>query len=64
MNPGKLFTALKLAQSIAEEHGDLNWFREHYTLLRENNGILESCELALEQQGLLQMFTQLRIDNE
>lgn len=64
MNPGKLFTALKLAQSIAEEHGDYNWFCEHYSLLRENHGILESCELALEQQGLLQMFTQLRMEHD
>ena len=59
-----LFESLKLAQEIVEQHGDPMWFCEHYQLMRENHGILESCETALAEQGLLQMFTQRRIERE
>lgn len=48
--------ALTVAQSIAERHGDENWFRNDYTLLRENHGILASIEIALKSQDLWGIF--------
>lgn len=47
---------LFLAQQIAEKHGDVNWWREHYVMLRENNNIVDSAKEALRAQGLLDKF--------
>lgn len=48
--------ALIVAEKLVDNLGDPNWFREHYTLAREYYGILESLEMALERQGLLEAF--------
>lgn len=49
-------STLFLAQQIAEKHGDVNWWREHYVKLREHNGVIESAKGALNAQGLLDKF--------
>lgn len=51
--------ALIVAEKLVENLGDPNWFREHYTLSREYHGILESIEIALERQGLLEAFQEV-----
>jgi hypothetical protein len=49
---------LAKAQAYVEEHGDINWFNEHYTLSREYNGIIDSIENALRQQDLWFSFNE------
>ena len=51
-----LWQSLIDAEKLASDIGDLNWFKEQYTIARETNGILESIELALDAQGLLQEY--------
>ncbi len=52
MQYSKNILILILAEKIAENYGDINWFREHYVLLRENHGIAESALRALDAQDL------------
>ena len=47
---------LKMAQDFVTIYGDLNWWREQYTILRENNNILDSIQLSLEAQDLWTSF--------
>ena len=48
---------LAKAQAYVEEHGDINWFNEHYYLSREQyNGILDSIEEAMRRQNLWYAF--------
>lgn len=43
---------LKLAEDYVTMHGDLNWWREQYTILRETNNVLDSIQLSLNAQDL------------
>jgi len=47
---------LKMAEDFVTIYGDLNWWREAYTLLRENNNVLDSIQLSLEHQDLWTSF--------
>jgi hypothetical protein len=47
---------LQIAEKLIEEAGDIYWFRQHYSLLREHNGILDSLEIALKAQNLWARF--------
>ena len=47
---------LKLAEDFVTIYGDLNWCREQYTILRENNNVLDSIQLSLEAQDLWTSF--------
>jgi hypothetical protein len=51
--------ALIVAEKLVDNLGDPNWFREHYTLAREYHGVLDSVEMALERQGLLEAFREV-----
>ena len=51
--------ALLVAEQLADRHGDSNQFKNDYTLLRENNGILDSLRGALVSQGLWDQFVLL-----
>lgn len=51
--------ALIVAEKLVDHLGDPNWFREHYTLAREYHGVLDSVEMALERQGLLEAFQEV-----
>lgn len=51
-----VFQALQVAENLADRHGDPNWFKNDYTMLRENYGILFSIKGALENQGLWENF--------
>lgn len=48
--------ALDLAESLAYEYGDREWFICSYTSNREYKNISESIKTALEQQNLWEMF--------
>lgn len=48
--------ALIVAEKLVDKLGDPNWFREQYTILRENYSIIDSVEMAVERQGLLELF--------
>jgi len=48
---------LAKAQVYIEEHGDINWFNEQYTLSRQYNGIIDSIEDAMRQQDLWHSFS-------
>lgn len=43
---------LARAEALASRLGDINWFREHYTLLREYHSVEYSAQAALNAQGL------------
>lgn len=43
---------LARAEALALAQGDIDWFREHYTLLREYHGVEFSARAALAAQGL------------
>lgn len=47
---------LKMAEDFVTVHGDLNWWREQFTILRENNNVLDSIQLSLEAQDLWTSF--------
>jgi Na+-transporting NADH:ubiquinone oxidoreductase subunit NqrC len=47
---------LKMAEDFVTIYGDLNWWREQYTILRENNNVLDSIQLSLEAQDLWTSF--------
>jgi hypothetical protein len=47
---------LAKAQVYIEEHGDINWFNEQYTLSRQYYGIIDSIEEAMRRQGLWYSF--------
>lgn len=47
---------LKMAEDFVTIYGDLNWWREQYTILRENNNVLDSIQLSLEAQDLWNSF--------
>jgi hypothetical protein len=47
---------LKMAEDFVTLYGDLNWWREQYTILRENNNVLDSIQLSLEAQDLWTSF--------
>jgi hypothetical protein len=51
-----MMKALIVAESIVDKLGDANWFTEHYTMCREYFSIRTSVEMALEQQGLINIF--------
>lgn len=51
--------ALTLAEEIVDEHGDINWFCEHYTLCREFNTVKDSLEMALREQNLWDRFLEV-----
>lgn len=55
--------AMLVAQEVADRHGCGNQWRNDYTLLRENYGILFSLQGALKNQGLWGIFT-ARCDRE
>ncbi len=55
--------SLVLAERLIEAFGSYDMFREQYTLARQYHSVRESVELALEQQGLLDLFHE-RIDND
>jgi hypothetical protein len=55
--------SLVLAERLIEAFGSYDMFREQYTLARQHHSVRESVELALEQQGLLDLFHE-RIDND
>lgn len=48
--------ALDLAENLAYEYGDREWFMGCYTNSREYYNISDSIELALKQQDLWKMF--------
>ena len=48
--------ALIVAEKLVDKLGDPNWFREQYTILREYHSIIDSVEMAIENQGLLDLF--------
>ena len=45
-----------MAEDFVTIYGDLNWWREQYTILRENNNVLDSIQLSLEAQDLWTSF--------
>jgi hypothetical protein len=47
---------LKMAEDFVTLYGDLNWWREQFTILRENNNVLDSIQLSLEAQDLWTSF--------
>jgi len=47
---------LKMAEDFVTIYGNLNWWREQYTILRENNNVLDSIQLSLEAQDLWTSF--------
>jgi Na+-transporting NADH:ubiquinone oxidoreductase subunit NqrC len=47
---------LKMAEDFVTIYGDLNWWREQFTILRENNNVLDSIQLSLEAQDLWTSF--------
>ena len=47
---------LKMAEDFVTIYGDLNWWREQYTILRENNNVLDSIQMSLEHQDLWTSF--------
>lgn len=47
---------LAKAQAYVEEHGDIHWFNEQYTLSREYCGINDSIEEAMRRQNLWYVF--------
>lgn len=47
---------LRQAERIAYRHGDIYWFCEQYTQLREYHDVRLSAEEALAQQGLLELM--------
>lgn len=53
-----VYHLLTLAEQVAEDLGDPNWFRESYTRHREYWGIHISIERALDEQGLWPEFDQ------
>jgi hypothetical protein len=55
--------SLVLAERLVGALGSHDMFREQYTLARQYHSVRESVELALEQQGLLDLFLE-RIDND
>lgn len=55
---------LKMAEDFITAHGDLNWWREAYTLLRENNNVLDSIQLSLEHQDLWVPFVKYMAHHE
>ena len=55
--------SLVLAERLIAALGSYDMFREQYTLARQYHSVRESVELALEQQGLLDLFLE-RIDND
>lgn len=52
----QLSNALIVAEQLADRHGDPYWFKNDYTLLRQNNGIMESIRQALVNQELWRDF--------
>lgn len=52
----QLSNALIVAEQLADRHGDIYWFKNDYTLLRQNNGIMESIRQALVNQELWRDF--------
>jgi hypothetical protein len=57
-NTASLLSALVIAEGVAAEYGSINMFRNSYTMSREYNGIQDSILAALEQQDLLQVFSE------
>lgn len=51
-----MWNDLRVAQEVAENAGVSEWFSEFYTRSRENNGILESIEMALKALDLWEKF--------
>jgi hypothetical protein len=47
---------LREATDFVERHGDLNWFNQAYVAAREYNNVVDSTEMALENQDLLVSF--------
>ena len=50
--------SLVVAEKIVEALGSYDMFREQYTRAREYHSVRESVEMALEQQGLLDLFNE------
>lgn len=50
------YSMLLLAEEVAREYGELDWFCEHYTRYREVWGIHISIERAIEAVGLWDQF--------
>jgi len=55
---------LRIAEKLIEEAGDIYWFRQHYSLLREHNGILDSLEIALKAQNLWARFIEQTVEDQ
>jgi len=47
---------LREAIDYVEKHGDINWFNQAYVAAREYNNVVDSTEMALEYQALLDSF--------
>lgn len=53
------YAVLVNAEKFVEVYGDPSWFKEHYTVLRAENNIIDSVEGALRSQGLWNPFLTL-----
>lgn len=55
----RISAALILAEQTADRWGDLNQFKNDYTLLRSENGILDSIRGAIMNQDLWSIYRSL-----
>lgn len=51
-----LMNDLRIAQELADQSNQYEWFCEFYTRARTENGILESIEMSLKELDLWEKF--------
>ena len=51
-----LLRFIRVAEEVADLHGDFDRFQRDYQELRSRMGIRESIQAALEKQNLLEVF--------
>jgi hypothetical protein len=49
--------SIKVAEQIADRHGDPHQYLNSYLVARESNGIMASIRIALQDQNLWDMFS-------